>query len=145
VTSADVSAIDPRNEEHAGEQHRWDRWQKRYARSSRRTSIQAHIVAAILLGGIALLLLMQFLATSRVSTRHDVDLAGSAITWIAYGPGARSTALRHKPYVRPIQVDEQFTTTKDTTDDDYGRNGSVTFSIGVRLKVSSRSRHANSL
>jgi hypothetical protein len=80
VTSADVSAIDPRNEEHAGEQHRWDRWQKRYARSSRRTSIQAHIVAAILLGGIALLLLMQFLATSGVSTRHDVELARVSLT-----------------------------------------------------------------
>jgi len=99
VTSADVSAIDPRNEEHAGEQRRWDRWQERYARSSRRTSIQAHIVAAILLGGIALLLLMQFLATSRVSTRHDVDLARVSHHWIAYGPSARSTALRHKPYV----------------------------------------------
>jgi hypothetical protein len=80
LTSADVSAIDPHNEEHAGEQRRWDRWQERYARSSRRTSIQAHIVAAILLGAIALLLLMQFLATSRVSTRHDVDLARVSLT-----------------------------------------------------------------
>jgi hypothetical protein len=85
VTSADVGANDRRNEEHAAERRRWDRWQERYARSSRRTSIQAHIVAAILLGGIALLLLMQFLATWRVSTRRDVDLARVNHHWIAYG------------------------------------------------------------
>ena len=72
MTSADVSAIDPRNEQHAAQQRRWDRWQERYARSSRRTSIQARAVAVILLGGIALLLLMQFVAISRVSARRDV-------------------------------------------------------------------------
>jgi len=80
VTSADVSAIDPRNEEHAGEQRRWDRWQERYARSSRRTSIQARIVAATLLGGIALLLLMQFLAASRVPRATMLTSQRSAIT-----------------------------------------------------------------
>jgi len=85
VTSAAVSTKDRRTEEHAGEQRRWDRWQERYARSSRRTSIQAHIVAAILLGGIALLLLMQFLATVRVSTRRDVNLATVNHQWMAYG------------------------------------------------------------
>jgi len=61
------TAIELGVNEPAGEQRRWDRWQERYVRSSRRTGIQARIVAAILLGGIALLLLLQFLATSRVA------------------------------------------------------------------------------
>jgi hypothetical protein len=91
VTSADVSVNDRRSEEHAEERRRWDRWQERYPRSSRGTSIQPHIVAAILLGGIALLLVLQFLATVRVSNAAGMAHAG-----------------------RPIQVDEQFTTTKDT-------------------------------
>jgi hypothetical protein len=34
----------------------------------------------------------------------------------------KPTAARMAQAVRPIQLDEQFTTTKDTTDDDYGRN-----------------------
>ena len=67
MTAVDVTAIAPGDVGQAGEQRRWDRWQERYARSSRRTGIQARIVAAVLLGGIAVLLLMQFLATSRVA------------------------------------------------------------------------------
>ena len=67
MTSVDVTAIEPGGDESAGNQRRWNRWQERYARSSRRTGIQARIVAVILLGGIVALLLMQFLATSRVA------------------------------------------------------------------------------
>jgi hypothetical protein len=67
MTAVDLRTIDPSAGAHAEEQRRWDRWQGRYARSSRRTSVQASIVAAFLLGGIALLLLMQFLSTSRVA------------------------------------------------------------------------------
>ena len=67
MTLVDVPAIEPGDDRQPGEQRRWDRWQERYARSSRRTGIQARIVAAILLVGIAVLLLMQFLATFRVA------------------------------------------------------------------------------
>jgi hypothetical protein len=67
VTLVDVPAIEPGDDRQPEEQPRWDRWQERYARSSRRTGIQARIVAAILLVGIAVLLLMQFLATFRVA------------------------------------------------------------------------------
>jgi hypothetical protein len=67
VTLVDVPAMEPGDDRQPGEQRRWDRWQERYARSSRRTGIQARIVAAILLVGIAVLLLMQFLATFRVA------------------------------------------------------------------------------
>ena len=67
MTYIDTPAIDPGDDGPAGAQRRWDRWQERYARSTRRTGIQARIVAAILLGGIAALLLMQFLARSRVA------------------------------------------------------------------------------
>ena len=51
----------------AGQQRRWQRWQERYARSSRRTGIQARIVAVALLAGIAMLLIWQFLAASRIA------------------------------------------------------------------------------
>jgi len=68
VTGVDVPAIGRGDGGPAGEpQRRWDRWQERYARSSRRTGIQARIVAAILLAAIAVLLLLQLLATSRVA------------------------------------------------------------------------------
>jgi hypothetical protein len=67
VTLVDVPAIEPVDERQPGEQRRWDRWQERYARSSRRTGIQARIVAAVLLVALAVLLFMQFLATFRVA------------------------------------------------------------------------------
>jgi hypothetical protein len=67
VTLVDVPVIEPGDDRQAGEQRRWDRWQERYARSSRRTAIQARIVTAILLVGIAVLLLMHFLATFAVA------------------------------------------------------------------------------
>ena len=67
MTNVDVTAIEPGDDGQAGAQRRWDRWQERYARSSRRTGIQARVVAALLLGGIVALLLMQFLASSRVA------------------------------------------------------------------------------
>jgi hypothetical protein len=67
MTGVDALAIAPGDDAQVAAQRRWDRWQERNARSSRRTGIQARIVAAILLGGIVTLLLMQFLATSRVA------------------------------------------------------------------------------
>lgn len=49
----------------AREQVRWERWQTRYDRSARRTTLQARVVAIIVFSAIAANLLAQLLLSSR--------------------------------------------------------------------------------
>jgi hypothetical protein len=51
----------------AAAETRWLNWQGRYARSSRRSGIQARAFAAIVFAGLAVMLLMQLFASSRVA------------------------------------------------------------------------------
>jgi len=51
----------------AAAETRWLNWQGRYARSSRRTGIQARAFAVVVFAGIAVMLLIQLLASWRVA------------------------------------------------------------------------------
>jgi hypothetical protein len=51
----------------AAAETRWLNWQGRYARSSRRSGLQARAFAVIVFAGIAVMLLLQLLASSRVA------------------------------------------------------------------------------
>ena len=47
-------------------QRRWDRWQSRYQRDSRRTTRQARVVAAVIFLAIVANLVVQLLSAGRV-------------------------------------------------------------------------------
>jgi hypothetical protein len=51
----------------AAAETRWLNWQGRYARSSRRSGLQARAFAVVVFAGIAVMLLMQLFASSRVA------------------------------------------------------------------------------
>ena len=50
----------------ASQQIRWDRWESRYERSSRKTMLRARVVAVIVFAAIAANLLVQLLSSPRV-------------------------------------------------------------------------------
>ena len=51
--------------EHTSEQRRWERWQTRYQRSARRTTLQARVVAVLVFAAIIANLVVQLLRAGR--------------------------------------------------------------------------------